>query len=123
MTTEELTRTLEQSLILFRLPPNEIADRLDAVREEVLRRSRCLLVGNFTAIHDGDLRILFEAYDARFFDGVCSRILNSQQLRFRLSMRMTRVGGATTRFMTPAGRHYEIAIACGLLFDCFQTTD
>src|SRR4029077_9824489 len=65
----------------------------------------------------------FDAYDERFFGGLCRRAVNPAQLRFRLSTRMTKAGGTTTRFASSTGAFYEIAISCGLLFDSFQSSD
>src|SRR4051812_1115778 len=123
MTSGRPTNTLAETLLTFRLPDADILERLAAVRDDVLRRSPYLQHGNFTSIHCNDLRVLFEAYDRRFFAGLCGSAINPDQLRFRLSPRMTKAGGTTTRFVSPSGVRYEIAIACSLLFDGFRDND
>lgn len=79
---------------------------------------------NFTAIDPGDLAFLFAAYDARFMDGICGKLLGPDGVTFRLSSRMTRAGGKTTRFRRPDGAiRYEIAVAASILFDGFAAGD
>ena len=79
---------------------------------------------NFTRIHIEDLSFLFTAYDTRFLDGLCQKLLGTEGVTFRLSSRMTRAGGKTTRFPVPDGTsHFEIAVATSILFDGFVTGD
>jgi hypothetical protein len=55
----------------LRLPREEIAARTRDIYQDVLRQSRHVDRGNFTAIHQEDLRRLFDSYDAVFFNGQC----------------------------------------------------
>lgn len=93
----------------------------------VLKQSRAIGTGNFARIHETDLEMLFECYDDRFFEGAIKRHLKQigQPLRFRLSGKMTRAGGKTTREEMWNGkkllnRKYEIAISTTLLFQTFK---
>ena len=71
-----------------------------------------------------DLSFLFAAYDARFLDGLCGKLLGPVGVSFRLSSRMTRAGGETTRHRRPDGTpHFEIALATSILFDDFLASD
>ena len=79
---------------------------------------------NFKRLHAGDLSLLFAAYDARFLEGLCGKLLGPAGLSFRLSDRMTRAGGKTTRRRRPDGTtRFEIAVATSILFDGFRTGD
>lgn len=96
---------------------------------QLLRESRSLQTANFSRIHESDLAQLFELYDYQIFDGNISKLLKSikQPLSFRLSGKMTRAGGKTTREETWNGkrllnRKYEIAISTTLLFQTFKET-
>lgn len=79
---------------------------------------------NFTRLHTDDLSFLFAAYDARFLEGLCGKLLGPVGVSFRLSSRMTRAGGKTTRHRRPDGTtHFEIAVATSILFDGFLAGD
>ena len=79
---------------------------------------------NFTRLHIDDLSFLFAAYDTRFLDGLCGKLLGPAGVSFRLSSRMTRAGGKTTRKRCPDGTtHFEIAVATSILFDGFLAGD
>jgi hypothetical protein len=107
-----------------RLPETAIRERVREIEHAILSGSRCIRAANFTSINSQDLAFLFDAYDPRFFDGECRRALDGRRLAFRLSTRMTKAGGKTTRFRTNSGYvYFEIAIACGLLFDGFNYQD
>jgi len=107
-------------------PSEVIAARTAAIHEAALRRSRYLKAGNFEEIAPEDLELLFGGYDERFFDGWLAETVKEEgRLEFRLSSRMTRAGGKTTRYdrRGPGGRvsrDYEIAIACQMLFMTFH---
>jgi len=106
--------------------------RLGDIREDVreiygglLAESRWIREGNFSSIHSRDLEQLFESYDDLFFDGLLSETVerSGAPLSFRVSKRMTRVGGTTTKYRHARGRgpktSYEIAISSTLLFSTF----
>jgi len=79
---------------------------------------------NFTNLHPDDLSFLFDGYDARFLDGLCRKLLGPEGVTFRLSSRMTRSGGTTTRLQRPDGVvRFEIAVATSILFDGFEAGD
>ena len=79
---------------------------------------------DFKRIREDDLQYLFAAYDERFLNGLCGRILGPDRLRFRLSGRMTRSGGKTTRIEALGGAAlFEIAVATTILFDGFGEHD
>ncbi|MGO4884896.1 MAG: SprT-like family protein [Bryobacteraceae bacterium] len=102
------------------LPDASIQERVRRIHEDVLANSRYIREPDFTVIHPGDLEFLFGAYDERFFGRLCQRALGGRRMSFRLSPRMTRAGGKTTRFRTQTGMvSYEIAIASSMLFDGF----
>ncbi|WP_420635098.1 hypothetical protein [Candidatus Palauibacter sp.] len=91
---------------------------------DLLTRSPHVREPNFTRIHGDDLAFLFAAYDDRFLNGLCGGILGPDRLTFRLSGRMTRAGGKTTRFERSGGaRRFEIAVATSILFDGFGGDD
>src|SRR5262249_40422803 len=108
----------------FREPEAIIQARLQDIHNEVLRRSKHIRRPNFASIHTSDLEFLFQTYDERFFADHCRRALNGSRIGFRLSRRMTSVGGTTKRFLFGNGEAgYEIAIATSLVFDSFSDGD
>ncbi|WP_419859694.1 SprT-like family protein [Candidatus Palauibacter sp.] len=120
MPTDALSRLLRTR------DPGEIAVRAwtDQIGSDLLNRSSHLREPNFTEIGRDDLASLFSAYDGRFLDGLCGRILGPDSLAFRLSRRMTRAGGKTTCFDGRGGApRFEIAIATSILFDGFGEDD
>lgn len=94
---------------------------------KLLGDSKHLNHANFSKIEATDIESLFEMYDESFFDGNLKRTLRElrQPITFRLSGKMTRAGGKTTREESWRGkrlinRRYEIAISTTLLFQTFQ---
>jgi hypothetical protein len=110
-----------------------VEERTRQIYDTVLERSTNLTRGNFTAIAALDLRLMFDLYDTAFFDGMLGAMLrtDSAALSFRLSRRMTRVAGTTTRLRErsrasalPGGPDkYEIAISVTLLFATFRDVE
>jgi len=104
----------------------DIRTRTQAISDELLQRSRWVTEPNFRSIHSHDLEFLFQRYDELFFNGHLGTDTraNGTPLTFRISKRMTRVGGTTTRFRprnSPGGRgSYEIAVSSTLLFTTFS---
>ncbi len=97
--------------------------RVMMIAEQVFVTSPFLREANFSRFHPDDLKLLFELYDETFFRGLLHGSLDPRQISFRLSKRMTRAGGKTTRWtysqrQTPA--RYEIAVSTPLLFQSFQ---
>jgi hypothetical protein len=116
--------TLTDLLTSVELPPNSIRERASGIQRNVLANSQYLRDPDFTAIGRHDLEFLFDAYDGLFFGGLCRATLDGRTISFRLSSRMTRAGGKTTRYRTLAGvESYEISIASSMLFDGFGKTD
>ena len=110
-------------------PLPEIRGRVSEIYQGLLRTSSWIKAPNFTSIHSRDLDFLFDQYDRLFFDGNLGHAAraNNTPLHFRVSKRMTRVGGTTTRFRpraTVGGRgSYEIAVSSTLLFTTFHDVD
>jgi len=106
--------------------PGEIAGRTQEIYESVLRDSKSMDDGNFSAIHPKDIERLFDLYDRLFFDGGCRKLLGDAPLSFRLSKRMTRAGGHAGRWEIRDNKgkfvrtEYEIAVATTLLFQTFR---
>ena len=124
MAIPSITDVLTNTVLSFSLPPEAIQNLTGQIHQDILAHSRHIWHSDFTAIHPEDLEFLFGAYDQRFLAGNCRLALNGQDIRFRLSPRMTSAGGKTTRFLARTGEvHYEIAIAGSMLFDGFRSTD
>ncbi len=123
----ELRRLVETTLILT----PELEDRSQVIFETVLNSSPYIDQPNFTALCDDDLSHLFAQYDQRFFGGACQRTLHAMgsPLDFRVSPRMTRAGGKTTRMVPRVARglspvpRFEIAVSSTLLFQTFADVD
>jgi hypothetical protein len=101
------------------------------IYDAMLARSDHVTAGNFVALGSADLRLLFDLYDAEFFDGLLGRMLREDgvsEVAMRPSGRMTRSAGQTVRLLkrvtTPAGvvdrPEYEIAVSTFLLFQNFR---
>jgi hypothetical protein len=100
-----------------------IAVKNRQIAATILAESRHLREPNFRAISPDDLRRLFELYDQLYFQGFCRNCLGRNPLRFRVSRRMTRVGGTTTRVRSrtlPVAESFEITVASTLLFGTFS---
>ena len=109
------------------LPESQIKKSSAQIYWSVQKESRDIRLGNFSRIHESDLELLFELYDEKVFDGAVKKhlIQSGHPLTFRLSGKMTRAGGKTTREETFDGRrlltrNYEIAISTTLLFQTFR---
>ncbi len=100
----------------------QITELRQQVRNEMLARSTTMDHDNFESIHTRDLRQMFDIYDEVFFDCSFREALHNptHQLHFRLSKRMTRVGGTTSLVVDEGGKtdrqRYEIAVSSTLLF-------
>jgi hypothetical protein len=116
---------LVDAVLTFSQPEELIRQRVQKIHQDLLAQSRYMREPNFTVIHPADLEFLFGAYDERFFAGLCERALEGRKITFRLSQRMTRAGGTTTRFFNAktGEARYEIAIAASLLFESFRKMD
>jgi hypothetical protein len=81
---------------------------------------------NFRKISRHDLERMAEAYDQLFFEGLCLPLARAHGMSFRLSSRMSRAGGKTTRqtfrgtSTRPPSVQYEIALSTSLLFQSFR---
>ena len=109
-------------------PPDPGRERIHAwtgeIGRELIAASSWIDEPDFTAIHPDDLEFLFDAYDRRFLQGRTRRRIAPGSLTFRLSSRMTRAGGMTTRRQRVDGRaDYEIAISSDVLFNGFASDD
>lgn len=101
-----------------------IRSRTHDIGRHLLHTSPHVCEPNFTRIHPDDLSFLFSAYDERFLDGLCGKVLGPAGVFFRLSSRMTRAGGKTTLLRGPDGvARFEIAVATSILFDGFADGD
>lgn len=96
------------------------------IGKQVMVASKSMETRNFARISKTDLENMAEAYDTTFFKGLCLPLARSYGLTFRLSSRMTRAGGKTTRTIyrgtrsQPGKTHYEIALSTSLLFQSFR---
>ena len=101
-----------------------IRSRTDDIGRRLLLASPHVGEPNFRRLHTRDLSFLFAAYDARFLNGLCRDLLGPDGVTFRLSSRMSRAGGKTTRLRRPDGTsRFEIAVATSILFDGFVEDD
>jgi hypothetical protein len=126
----------ERQARLFALlyPAAEVETRTRRIYQTMLDRSPRLGNGNFNAIGTDDLIGLFDQYDREFFRGHLGEMLTedrAQPIGLRLSRRLTRAAGQTTRQIravrlggrTATRVEYEIAISTTLLFGTFQNVE
>jgi hypothetical protein len=99
------------------------------IGKQVLHRSKAMDEPNFMRVSKHDLESMAELYDQHFFQGLCLPLAKSYGLSFRLSSRMSRAGGKTTRTILrgtrsqPQRTHYEIALSTSLLFQSFRNPE
>ena len=107
-------------------PGEEITAKTAGIYAAVLRESDDLDAGNFTVIHPDDLERMFRLYDEAFFDDQIKALIGEIPLDFRLSNRMTRAAGKTSRFKkrdrngNVVAHRFEIAMSTTLLFQTFR---
>lgn len=106
----------------------EIRSRRTAIAAALYQRSANIHAPDFEVIAGKDVELLFELYDHAFFGGWLADQVEQkspQPLRCRVSSRMTRAGGKTTRWRAEGSRQYtyEIAVAARLLFLSFGEVD
>lgn len=117
------TSDLKQLVLQQKFPSDRRDATLRMITADAQLNSVCLREPNFRRIHPNDLRLLFELYDESMFEGRLQRSLRPSTISFRLSKRMTRAGGKTTRFLNRAPGaipRYEIAVSTTLLFESFR---
>ncbi|WP_240911289.1 SprT-like family protein [Paludisphaera soli] len=114
--------------------PAEARDRSRRIYAAVLDESPRIREGNFETIGADDLERLFHLYDAAFFRGSLSEMLQEDRaypMAFRLSRRLTRAAGQTIRLVRRVRRgptvveqaEYEISVSTTLLFNTFHEVD
>lgn len=120
----DATQSLARVLLTSDPGAARIGSRTRDIGRRLLRSSPHAREPDFTRLHPDDLAFLFAAYDGRFLDGLCGRLLGPEGVSFRLSGRMTRAGAKTTRLRGPDGAtRFEIAVATSILFDGFADGD
>lgn len=94
------------------------------IRESLLMTSRFIQAPNFLRCSEHDLRAIFDAYDATFFDGALRGALPTP-LPLRFNGRLRSAGGRTVRRRERrTGRvDYAIEISSTLLFSNFRTPE
>lgn len=108
--------------------PAAITAKTHAIHQAMLAQSQNIRDPNFEVIAGRDVAVLFNLYDKQFFNGWLAETeaaSSPQPMRFRVSSRMTKAGGKTTRSrLKQTGRDqrdlYEIAVAAHLLFLSFE---
>lgn len=114
--------------MLYRAPHmwRDRSERQKWIADRILSRSKVMKTRNFQAVSRTDLEAMAWLYDESFLGGIALPLAESYGLSFRLSSRMTRAGGKTTRTTfppvagTPGRTHYEIALSTSLLFQSFR---
>jgi len=114
--------TLAEHLLSTSPDEPTILTRVAEIETLLMQCSRYVREPDFTEIHPSDLELLFDAYDVRFFAGLCRSALQGRPLGFRLSSRMSKAGGTTTRSTRHATGEvsFEITVASSILFDSFS---
>ncbi|MGC6462135.1 MAG: hypothetical protein ACON32_10090 [Pirellulaceae bacterium] len=122
---------LADHLIRYCKRPDHVEHEQTAIHRAIVNDSSLVDQPNFTRISTRTLHELFREYDQRFFLGQTMHLVHqrSGSLNFRLSKRMTKTGGKTTRIdyghTSASGRvrSYEITLSSHLLFQGFKTPD
>ncbi len=120
---------------------DQIGEKRQRIALAILDQSLTISQRNFRCLANHDIQLLMQLYDQQFFDGMCQQTMleNRDVIHFRVSNRMTSVGGKTTVEMTQSNlakcnrtagkpnltppRKFEIAISAILLFGTtFETS-
>ncbi len=121
-----LHKKLHEILVERRVDAPERQEQCRRIANHVMATSKTIQESNFKRIAESDLANMILAYDELFFDKSCVALAQIYGMKFRLSSRMTRAGGKTTRTTYPAyaGQRkrvdYEIALSTSLLFQTFR---
>ena len=115
----------------FRSTQTESSDRRKSIHSALIAKSGYVSSGDFKRIASSDLETLFEEYDRQYFRGFVSETLQTigpTSVAFRLSKRMTSVGGSTSlrKKKDPSGSLapvFEITIAIDMLYQQFKSGD
>lgn len=113
---------LLQKVESLELSPDEVGNRIEAIRSTILTESKCITSPDFTSISPSDLRHIFKLYDREFFSGDIANALGSTRVDFELSGRLTRSAGKTAYYRSPTQR-FLIGVSTTLLFGCFTDED
>ena len=102
----------------------DIRAKTHNIREQLLKQSAHVRLGNFESIHPHDLQTLLWEYDQEFFRGAIRTTIGKTPLKFRLSRRLTSAAGQVTRRFVRAGGkkrnvEYEISVSSTILFQTF----
>ena len=123
-----LRKTVAKHLRHYRPAVEALEADRTAIRRRLLGDERLMDGPDFTRLATSTLAVMFEEYDQRFFDGMTRPLVEARSgyLEFRLSKRMTKTGGKTTRveYSRPNERgrlrDYEITLSSQLLFQSFR---
>ncbi|MEW5784484.1 MAG: hypothetical protein AB1767_05310 [Bacillota bacterium] len=110
----------KSSILEYRLQPQQIARKREAVRRAFIAASKNITGGNITRMADSDLKILFELYDALFLEHFWQKNFKGS-LTFSLSTRMSRSAGKVISprnlaDMRPGEERFEMRISVDLFF-------
>ncbi len=102
----------------------QIDSSRQAIRGRLLAESRYIQTPNFIRCHDGDLRLLFDQYDERFFAGLLRESLRreaSLPIPLQFTGRLRSAGGRTirTRDRRTGAIRFAIQISQNVLFENF----
>jgi hypothetical protein len=108
-------------MLSLHLQKQESEKLRQAVREELINKSKNISGGKIDRISTEDLRLIFEIYDRTFFKGYFQNNFSSE-LKFSLSQRMSRNAGKTVmkkdlRASKVGSESYEIVMAVKFLFN------
>ncbi|MHA1657643.1 MAG: SprT-like domain-containing protein [Promethearchaeota archaeon] len=122
ISSNRLFDKIETPLPEIHYSQKEILKKTKKIYLNMLNSSKNVSEGNFTKISVEDLKFLFEQYNKDFFSGLLEDLLNKEEkckLVFRLSSRMTKSGGSTTKIIKKDQVIYKISISSYLLFQSF----
>lgn len=107
----------EVDLLHTRFEDDVIREKRAFIHRTMIETSRNIIKDNFDIIAPADLELMFSLYNAAFFGGYFTRSAPGM-VDFRVSSRMTRTGGKTTKHL--ANGRYTITLSGTLLFQSFR---
>ena len=106
-----------ENLINLKYSPQEISKRTKTIYNDIISKSLNITRGNFDVIGTEDMQKHFYLYDRHFFNTFFHDNYRDV-ISFRLSRKMTKLGGKTEHRKDKA--RYRIVLSTYLLFQTFQ---
>jgi len=111
--------TTQKHFLQLKYSRTKIGKKGKKIFHRMIAESKYITDSNFKQISERDVALMFQLYDEIFFNSFFTSN-HKDHIDFRLSSRMTRSGGKTTKKMKRGRISYEICLSSELLFQTFD---